>query len=289
LATSSCGQDSMLVWDRTKRRLTMIGPSGVIARQFEPISVTQFPNSDIVCTSNGLIAFISDEQPGMKEVDGVRDAFVSTTDVAVLNRDGQRLASRDSVRGGEWVRVQSASGGLGFTRRPLGFSTQLASSGNTIVLAYTDSASLLVFPELPAVPNGRFSLGSPSRARLALPARNPCPADLASAARAITSRIEDQPSADAAYNEIIRKPLPAKTPLYYEMLADTDGLLWLQTSVPGGKSQSYTVVTRTGQIAAKVQLPQPLIVFQIGRDFILGAYTDESDLWHTVEYRLDRE
>jgi hypothetical protein len=43
-----------------------------------------------------------------------------------------------------------------------------------------------------------------------------------------------------------------------------------------------------GRVEARVQVPSPLTVFEIGRDYVLRSYTDADGEMHVVVHRLLR-
>jgi hypothetical protein len=65
-------------------------------------------------------------------------------------------------------------------------------------------------------------------------------------------------------------------------------LLWVQLSPTGAKQVDFVVMQLDGRIVARVRLPRSLTVYEIGRDYVLGAYADDDDEMHLAVYRLRR-
>jgi hypothetical protein len=48
------------------------------------------------------------------------------------------------------------------------------------------------------------------------------------------------------------------------------------------------VVRLDGRVVARTQVPRGITIFEIGRDYVLGGYSDANDEMHVVTYRLRR-
>jgi hypothetical protein len=48
------------------------------------------------------------------------------------------------------------------------------------------------------------------------------------------------------------------------------------------------VLQLDGRVVARVRLPRALTVYEIGRDYVLGSYSDDDAEMHVVVYRLTR-
>jgi hypothetical protein len=88
---------------------------------------------------------------------------------------------------------------------------------------------------------------------------------------------------------LMATPMPDRIPPVSALFGDPDGLLWVQTSPPGARAIDFVVMRVDGRVVARTQIPLPLTVFEIGRDYILGSYTDSSDEMHVALYRLRRQ
>lgn len=103
----------------------------------------------------------------------------------------------------------------------------------------------------------------------------------------------------ALYGEEMRKlvttevkamPRPSTLPATLDLLADSEGLVWVQ-SFPSASSPTviWTVFAPTGAVVARVPLPTGLTVFEVGRDYLLGAITDpDTGLSEIVVHALQR-
>ena len=92
-------------------------------------------------------------------------------------------------------------------------------------------------------------------------------------------------------NMAIRPSFPAFTGL----IADTEGNLWVEhpriramSGRPEDRSelQLWTVFDSTGALIGDVSTPPALKIFQIGRDFILGLWSDEDGVEHVRVHQI---
>ena len=79
-------------------------------------------------------------------------------------------------------------------------------------------------------------------------------------------------------------PMPELMPPYYGLFADEDGTLWVVTSMPGDTVTHLRAIAADGSIVGDIELPVNLDVFDVGRDYVLGAYLDEGGEQHVVLY-----
>jgi hypothetical protein len=82
--------------------------------------------------------------------------------------------------------------------------------------------------------------------------------------------------------------MPALLPPYASLLSDPTGLLWVQLSPSGAKQVDLVAMQLDGRLVARIRLPRPLTLYEIGRDYILGSYTDDADELHVAAYKLNR-
>lgn len=84
-------------------------------------------------------------------------------------------------------------------------------------------------------------------------------------------------------------PRPDHLPLHYQLVVDELGYVWLQEyEPPFGLGALWTVIGPGGEVAARLELPVPLRIHQVGPDWILGTWTDELDEPRVRMYRLER-
>jgi hypothetical protein len=265
-----CGVDTLLVWDPRLRRGTFVGKSGTLARHFQ-LSEAGVPRALwFSCGAAGTLAFLS--EPTGRRASPVPNVIQMEANVVVLDRDGRLVTNHGQVGGGEWF-----SPGRGAFPRPLGTTSSIAMVGSSLVVGTGDSAAVVVI-----APSGtRRTVGVPGQRRA------PTREEFDEAVQAIAS-VAPGEVRQAAIDGLSRAPIPALLPPYASIFSDPMELLWVQLSPTGAKQVDFVVMQLDGRIVARVRLPRSLTVYEIGRDYVLGAYADDDDEMHVAVYRLRR-
>lgn len=85
-------------------------------------------------------------------------------------------------------------------------------------------------------------------------------------------------------------PYPETMPAYGSILLDDVGNLWVQKyRAPGDSAWAWVVFDEDRQILGVVEIPPGLEIYQIGQDFVLGMWRDESDVEHIGFYDLHKK
>lgn len=80
---------------------------------------------------------------------------------------------------------------------------------------------------------------------------------------------------------------PEFFPAYASLKTDPDGNLWVQDYVrPGEERVLWRVFDSTGVYLGTLELPRGFTVFQVGRDFVLGAWVDALGTSYVHQYAL---
>ena len=279
-----CSGDSLHVWDMLQRRMAVFAPNGAFARQYLVPSDSASgatPFMTLACSSRGVIAFqsqpnmqkarIAAKNPAMptREERAIRTtAVVSVTNTSgkVTNRLGELPSSTMYLMGG---------GGFPL---PLAATTYLAVAGDRVFVGSADSTSSVSAYS----PDGTMTV-----LKLNLAARQSTPAQRLRAAAAMASLAPKQMRA-MAEDSLKVSPMPATLPPYSGLFGDTDGVLWVQLTVPGDPNTRLRAIGVDGRTLGEILLPPNVIVLEIGRDYVLAAYDDADDLPHLAMYRLHR-
>jgi len=86
-------------------------------------------------------------------------------------------------------------------------------------------------------------------------------------------------------------PSPETRPAYADMLVDPTGAVWLRPfrgSSEQGGAEHWLVLGADGSWLGSVEMPENLLVREIGVDEILGVWTSELDVQHPQVWRLRR-
>ncbi len=275
-----CGADSMLVWDLSRSRASMIGSSGIVARQFAiPAGDTAQSPFQFSCAPNRASVYLGIPHPARggpppkdpRIVAVTASLYRVTTEGAVQQRFGD-------VPAGEMVAIVSPTGGRGGAPRPLGRTVAVAVVGNSVVIGSADSARATIV----------HADGTRSEIRIPITIRAPTRAEFDAAVQATASTIP-APIRQRITEQLMAFPMPERLPAISGLFGDPDGLLWVQASPAGAKVVEFVVMRLDGSVVARTQIPSPLMVYEIGRDYILGSYSDADDEMHVAVFRLRRQ
>ena len=193
--------------------------------------------------------------------------------------DGNIEARLGAVPAGEAVSLVGPGGGRGGgAPRPLGRAAFVATMDDAVVISSADSAVVTIVR----------GDGRSSHHKLPIPLRAPTRSEYELAIQA-TASMAPAPLRQSMIEQLAAVPPPDRLPPVSALFADSEGLVWVQTTPPGGKTLDFLVIQGSRSVVARVQVPLGLTIFEIGRDYVLGSYTDASDEMHVAVYRLRRQ
>ncbi len=275
-----CGPDSLLVWDLRRRQASMIGSSGAVARQFT------IPNGDTAqapfqfsCSSRGSMVYRSQPRPVRGAPPDPQNPSIMGVSSAAYRagRDGSIAQRLGDIPSGEVFVTTSPNGGRGAAPRPLGRNASVGALDDVVVIGSADSAFVTVVR----------ADGRSSRHTLPITLRAPTKEEFDEAVNATASMVPAQ-MRQAMMQQLAGAPMPERLPAISALIPDTEGLMWIQTTPPGGKAVDFLVMNSAGSVVARAQLPLGMTVFEIGKDYVLGSYTDAADEMHVAVLRLRR-
>lgn len=87
------------------------------------------------------------------------------------------------------------------------------------------------------------------------------------------------------------RPVAEEFPAYDELLVDSDGLFWVHRFVPPGYegASTWLVFHPNGAVVARVEMPRELRVRDVGRDYVLGVGRNDLGVEQVWLFRLNRE
>jgi len=274
-----CGSDSLLVWDLGRRQATMIGSSGAPVRQFAvPAGDTALPPFQFSCSPRGTIAYRSAPRRIRDATSPLNPNIVGVSAAAYrIGRDGAIAQRLGDIPAGEVVTMVSPGGGRGSAPRPLGRTAHIGALDNAVVISSADSALVTVMR----------TNGQTSRHPLPITLRAPTRTEFDDAVQATASMVRG-PMRQALVEQLAAVAMPERLPAISALFVDSEGLVWIQTTPPGAKTLDFLVIAGDGRVVASAQVPLGITLFEIGRDYLLGSYTDSGDEMHVVMYRLRR-
>ena len=289
----ACGRDSALVWDLRAERGTLVGLGG-IGRQFTLGGTSvRPPLLEIHCNSSGDFAYLSDLEWDWTKSKPANPAVIATGDLVVVGRDSRVIDLRRGAVRSEWVPVVGPTGSHAQFNRPLGVDTYMALVGDTVVLGASDSGYLNVFrPNVaPTDIGSKRAAGRLGTANhIAVPVTGPAPTagEYSAATMAIASSAPNQAWTDTVFAQLAPLPVPVTRPRFSGVFSDSDGLLWVQTSLLGSPRTDFLIMRLDGTIVARASLPMLISVYEVGKDHLVGAYTTENDVSHVALFKITR-
>lgn len=279
-----CSGDSVHVWDFSLHRMAVFAPNGAFDRQYalpSDTAVKSAPTMTLACSPAGVIAFQG--QPVFPKVrTPPKDPAKPTREERAIRTAAQvSMANTGGKVGRQFGELPSGSMyvmGGGWFPLPLASTTYVAVAGHRIFIGVADSNSTVV-----AVTQD----GAPHVIKLTLPAR-PTTAQHRDRAAVAMASLAPAQLRKMAEDSLKLSPMPAMLPPYSGLFGDTDGVLWVQVTVPGDANTRLRAIGPNDQTLGEVTLPANVVIHEVGRDYILGAYDDADDVPHLVMFRLHR-
>lgn len=267
--------DSLLVYDGGLRRATLVDGEGAVVRSFAlPEGVSglagRFTGGGYIGTASvgfgGEMPQTGVYQPEVDYLRFLEDGAVTDT---IVRHPGSQSYLRIGASSIEIVR------GI-----PFGRTEARAVSGDRLFLANTERYDIAVYGS---------EGGLLRRIRRLVEPRPVTEADLARFMEARLAGVEeaDRPRVRGLYDGI---PIPETFPAFASLLADARGHLWVERyrgPGDGDDARVWTVFDAEGRMLGDVKLPPGLEPTQIGRDYVLGTWTDAYDIQHVRLHRLD--
>jgi hypothetical protein len=267
--------DSVAAYDWNLLRVSFFDPAGTFVRSFA------FQHSAGVAFPLGRFADGSWlMQPGFVFSPGGPGATVvrDTSRLLVFEGDGRLRDSASRWIGPDFY-VRSEGTHASAASLPFGRFTEAAVFGERYFEGYTERYEIAR-----RVPSGVADLLIRAR-RAAVPVTDE---EVAAhkAERLRGAEASRRPDIERLYRDI---PFPATMPAFADLRVDADGNLWvLEATPPTTDRRLWTVFDTAGRMMGSIETPPAVAVREIGRDYLLGTWTDDLDVEYVRMYRLDR-
>jgi hypothetical protein len=250
-----CGTDSVYVWDKVRRKVSVVDPRGTYIREFSLGSEARPDATDeVVCSGGGTFAYAASPSPGSmkRSADGVARGF---SRVRVTDNTGKVvLTLDDSVPSTEYVVLRGGAG-----PRPLGKKTQLALIQNQLAVITGDSTEVSF-----------ISLRDQTRRSLSVSGLSSTisPGDFEEAVDDLLAMV--QPAiAQAVRPGLINVGPPAAAPGIRSILRGDDGFFWIAGASPAGATRMQSM-DATGKVVATIEIPGRFTPTSVSPEGILG-------------------
>ncbi len=253
VSIQQCGADTLYAWDRMHARLTVLDSAGAFIRQ------SRLPGDplQISCDRAGRIAVLA-----ITPLTSTASPVYSGA-VLVVSTSGDSLGAVAPVVLG--------------TNRPLGALTSIALVPGRLYVGTGDSARVDRFTA-DGRPDGGFALD--------VPRRHPTSANYDATIDRIVSSLREAAARAANRKRLMATPMPEYVPAYRTILPGPAGTLWVVISPKGDPATEIEAIRPDGTRLAHLRFPFDLDVYEVGTDYLLGAYLDAGDVQHLVSYRL---
>ena len=271
------GSDSIAVWDRRNRRLSVFDIDGEFGRSFrlDPIPDIGRPHALGVLADNSLLVASSNL------LEGQRPEGISRYPILYARHslEGAHLATLARRPGVETNRAVTSGGGLRLSSAPYGRIPVATVQGNRWYYGSGDSWEIEVYSPDGALTH-LFRRDEPNR---------PVTQEMVDEYRERDSGSRtDIPSTVSAARSRMRAsvPIPETMPAYQRFLAGDDGSLWVQSYSRSGEQPSWAVFRDDGRYLGVVDTPMGARVTHIGDDFVLVIGQDELEVQQVQMYEL---
>lgn len=266
--------DTMMVWDFRLKRMSVFDRSGVFVRSFSLGSAPGSHSANVVFENRTLLVTTGTMFTPASEGGAQRD----TISYILYDLDGDSIASLGTFPGQDRF-VRTANRSVSVSTMIFGRSTFRAARGSSLYVAQNNGYVIDEYE-----PDGRFIRSI---------RRDVAPTVVTDdmVASEVAFRMERMPesmrsSMASLFDEM---PKPETLPYYSAVLTDPEGFLWVETfRTLASPKFEWTVFDSRGRMLGQVAFPDDLTVYEIGSDYVLGRWQDESEVEHIRMHRLDR-
>lgn len=259
-----CARDTVFAFEQAK--LQVFTSRGKVVRSID--AGGHLPGQ-VFCNRSGVIAAVGAGDWEVSGAPGIRRVTASSwtfgTDGNHLNEMGDVPVTDAAWDGAVWQGV------------PLGRQMFMTLDGNDVIMGNAESSMLSVFlpstgwqpgPNLGSIENREATEDEIDAGILTLLALAP------------------RRHAKGLHDRFKRLPRPKTMPAYHRLMSDGSGRVWAQLSVVGTSPTRLRWVDRRSGKVGDLTIAAPLIVQEVGRDYILAIEELPSGAQRVVEYAL---
>ena len=276
--------DSIRIWDRRNRRITVLGPAGDVSRlvPLEGRRGSQI-TSALFLADGTVLASASPDGGGVREY---RELTLVREPVSLitLSPTGEVAHEVGTFPGDEQIvqnRASPQAQGFIFSSTyvspPFPRSTYWAVGDREIFVGDNESFKIDVYDQ-----NGDL------RRRILCPELDrPLTSDDVEGAKASRLKQTESPESRRLAASLFDDfPVPQLWPAFSELMLDHEGFLWVREY---GGSNDWFVFQPTGELAGKVEMPAKSKVYEIGEDYVVLRPPDDLDVPKVRIHRIRRQ
>ncbi len=256
---SSCGTDSVFVFDLPRGSLDVLSPDGALTPAVEVRRAVPAGAGNVMAVScaygGGRFAVMAGPANLAEVAPNIRRG---TAQVQVADRSDWRFSAGAMVPSAEFIVL-----GGGGAPRPLGRNTSIGFAGTTLVIGTGDSAGVLRLP-----PNG---VASPLR--------------VAVEARPVTAAMRERSTRDLL--DLVAAPMrtrmqqmlegvawPERAPAYLRVVPTSTGELWLELPATAAGTTELVGIAADGRVASRIVLPVAAHSVEVSASEVLTVSND---------------
>jgi hypothetical protein len=269
--------DSVAVWDRRLRRLTVFDLDGTAGRSFV-LPAAGDMNAPVFqdILADGRLVVTAPVFSGMPSAGGLRRTPVS---VAVMTAGGDLAASLGTHPGREGV-IRMTSSTIEIFVLPFARDLAVEAAGSRVVVAPTDRLELDLWS-----PDGVLS-------RIVRVEQSPRLLTDAEFDATVEYRVAQAPEEARAGLRTSWQEMPHSDtlPAFHGVVVSRDGDLWVEPyRLPQEEGPvGWTVLDPEGKMLGRVRVPGGLTVYEIGRDYLLARARDALEVEQVQMWPLRR-
>jgi hypothetical protein len=263
----SVAGDTVLVWDRRLKRISIFGPSGDLAR------VTTLEGADgAFPEAVGLLGDRSFVTNAGVDVFGMASRRGVVRDSITLQRFGPdgKLTGVVGTFPGDESYINERDRGYTWDALPFGRQTFTVAGRNGVYVADGETGRVTLY----GLDGQRIqSWNSP------LEGWNVSPQDIENFKQERLAQIVVEERRRETQAMLDGAPFPKVSPVIGALKVDLEGNVWVQSFPrPGAETARWVIMAPSGQPVGQIEIPTRAEVFKVGRDYVLGRWRDEMDV-----------
>lgn len=270
--------DTVAIWDQRLKRLSFFSGEGTYRRSAAiPDADGMFPKAVGLFSDRSLAL---DPGPDVfTMMQGERGVRRDSITLQRFEADGSRAGVLARYAGNE-VHVADRATGFAWNDVPFARQAYVSVAGERLYVGDSGSGEITIYSRE----------GTPSaKLRSPLVPWRIESSDVAEYRQTQLAQIQDPERRREMQATLDGAPVPEVSPAFGGLAVDPDGNVWVQAYPrPADESVTWAVLGQDGAQLAQIQVPRPLQVMEVGRDYLLGLRKDELGVERLELYTVTR-